>query len=371
MSSPRASGMTPRRVAYFISPHGFGHAARSCAVIEAIWERAPDTRFELFTTVPAWFFESSLRRPVAHHPVITDLGLVQKNSLIEDLRHTVRRLNAWLPFSRRELDQLAAAVDDAGCELVICDVSPLGLAVARHAAKPSVLIENFTWDWIYRGYAETEPELVEIADHLAVIFDAAGARIQTEPICSPVAGALRVAPIARRPREGRAAVRRRLGVPVDARLVMLTMGGVEWPYRGVESRLRDLPGDFWLVIPGADARPRRLGRALLLPHRSDYYHPDLIQASDAVIGKLGYSTVAEIHDAGVPFGYVARPTFPESPPVEAWVRRHLPCRRVDAESFIAWRWLEEIEPLLAMPAGRRHPPGGAADAAERILSLLP
>ena len=370
MPASSASGAAPRRVAYFISPHGFGHAARSCAVIDAVWERAPDVRFELFTTVPAWFFEQSLRRPVAHHPVVTDLGLVQESSLIEDLGETVRRLRAWIPFRRGELEELAAAIDATGCELVVCDVSPLGLAAAQHLGKPSLLIENFTWDWIYRGYAEGKPALAEIADHLAEIFGAAEDRIQAEPYCRPVTGALRVAPIARRPRASRGETRRRLGVPPEALSVMVTMGGVEWSYDGLERRLADLPPDVWLVIPGASPQPRRLGRVLLLPHRSDYYHPDLIRASDAVIGKLGYSTVAEVYDAGVPFGYVPRPTFPESPPVEAWVRRHLPCRRIDAESFISWRWLDDIEPLLALPAGEQQPPGGADDAAVRILEML-
>ncbi len=392
----------PKPIAYFISPHGFGHAARSCAVIEAVWERAPDTRFELFTTVPAWFFEQSLERQIGsprggkanmgHHPVMTDLGLVQKSSLEEDLDETVRRLRAWIPFRSRcstgppqagrpsqagQLDQLAASVVEAGCELVVCDVSPLGLAVARHAARPSLLIENFTWDWIYRAYAGAEPALAEIADYLAEVFAGADCRIQTEPLCRRVAGAQVVPPIARRPRGDRHGVRRRLEVPPDTRLVMVTMGGVEWQYQGIEARLarparkpqEQQHGDRWLVIPGGSPEPRRLGRAVLLPHRSDFYHPDLIRASDAVIGKLGYSTVAEVYDAGVPFGYVPRPTFPESPPVEAWVRQHLPHRRIDAESFVSWGWLDDIDPLLALPRGRPNPDGGAVAVAERILEM--
>ncbi len=382
----------PGAIAYFISPHGFGHAARSCAVIEAVWERAPDTRFELFTTVPAWFFEQSLEQPVGYHPATTDLGLVQKSSLEEDLDETVRRLRAWLPFRPRDrsdspaarssstspgqaLDHLAAAVVDTGCELVVCDVSPLGLEVARHAAVPSLLIENFTWDWIYRAYASAQPALAGIADYLAEVFAGADRHIQTEPLCRRVAGAQVVPPIARRPRGERHGIRRRLEVPPDAQLVMVTMGGVEWQYEGIETRLATRPKerrhrDRWLVIPGGSPEPRRLGQAVLLPHRSEFYHPDLIQASDAVIGKLGYSTVAEVYDAGVPFGYVPRPTFPESPPVESWVRRHLPSRRVDAASFVSWDWLDEIDPLLELPRGRRHAPGGAGTIAEGILEMI-
>ncbi len=48
------------RIAYFISPHGFGHAARAAAVMEATYEMDPAIRFEIFTQVPRWFFHDSL-----------------------------------------------------------------------------------------------------------------------------------------------------------------------------------------------------------------------------------------------------------------------------------------------------------------------
>ena len=363
--------MAPR-VAWFVSSHGFGHAARSCAVMESVWHRRPDLGFELFTETPSWFFELSLERPVPYHQAVTDLGLVQRSSLEEDLGESLRRLREWIPFDRREIDALADTVTEAGCELVICDISPIGLEVASSAGLPSILLENFTWDWIYRGYAEVEPGLGPIADSLEQVFAGAGLRIQAEPICDAVSGSLRVPPVSRRPRADRRAIRERLGVPADVRLVMVTMGGVEWRYEGLDERLAGLGSlDCWLVIPGSVPESRVLGRTVLLPHRSDLYHPDLVHASDAVIGKLGYSTVAEVYAAGVPFGFVPRPSFPESPPVEDWVRRHLPGRRIDAEAFVSWRWLEEIEPLLELPRNPTAPPDGGDAIAEAILETLP
>ena len=356
-----------RTVAYFISPHGFGHAARACAVIEAVWRRAPEVRFELFTQVPRWFFEHSLGRPVGYHPAFTDLGLVQRSSLEEDLEQTVRRLNDWIPFRRAELEPLAAAVTAAGGELVVCDIAPIGLAVAGRCGLPSILVENFTWDWIYRGYAQTEPDLLPIADYLAAVFARCDRRTQTEPICDRLPGSLRVPPVSRARRQDRETVRRRLGVPLDAELVMVTMGGVEWDYQGIEAKLGD--SRAWLVIPGSTPEPRRCGRALLLPHRSDFYHPDLIHAADAVIGKLGYSTVAEVYSAGLPFGFVPRATFPESPPLEAWVSRHLPHRRIAPEAFAAGGWLDEIEPLLALSGNKPGPPDGGDAVASVVLEI--
>ncbi|MEM7582358.1 MAG: hypothetical protein AAF560_03180 [Acidobacteriota bacterium] len=363
--------MSPK-IATFVSAHGFGHAARTCGVIEATRRARPGTQFELFTTVPEWFFEQSLSEPTGYHQTSTDLGLVQQSSLVEDLRETLRQLEAWIPFRDQQLNELASAVDGLGCDRVLCDISPLGLAVAQRCGLPALLVENFTWDWIYRGYTDTEPAFSGIADYLSEVFDFADVRIQAEPFCRRADGALSCAPISRLPRRDRITVRRQLRIPLEARIVMLTMGGVEWDYEGIDAqleRLEDFDPETWLIVPGSTPKPRRVGQAVLLPHRSDFFHPDLIQASDAVIGKLGYSTIAEVTHAGVPFGYVPRPSFPESPPLEAWVREHLPHRRISADAFVAWGWLDEIEPLLSQPRSTALRDEGGGTVAQHLLSL--
>ncbi len=360
------------RIATFVSAHGFGHAARTCGVIEATRRLRPKARFEVFTTVPQWFFEQSLSRPVHHHHTPTDLGLVQRSSLVEDLEETLRQLEDWIPFRDQRLAELGTAVTELGCDRVLCDISPLGLAVARRCGLPAMLVENFTWDWIYRGYAHAEPTFNGIADYLEGIFASADLRVQAEPFCRRVDTAEVSPPISRMPRLDRDEVRRRLQVPTEARLVMLTMGGVEWDYAGIDTQLRRLESlrpETWLVVPGSTPKPRRVGRAVLLPHRSDFYHPDLIQAADAVIGKLGYSTIAEVHRAGVPFGYVPRPAFPESPPLEAWVQDHLPYRRIGADAFAEWGWLDDIEPLLAQSKRSPESPDGGELVAQRLLEI--
>jgi len=47
-------------IAYFVTPHGLGHASRSAAVMEALGRREQDVAFEIVTTVPEWFFSQSL-----------------------------------------------------------------------------------------------------------------------------------------------------------------------------------------------------------------------------------------------------------------------------------------------------------------------
>ena len=55
------------RIAYFITPHGFGHAARASAVMNAVSDIAPSVSFDIFTTVPKWFFEDSSADRFVYH----------------------------------------------------------------------------------------------------------------------------------------------------------------------------------------------------------------------------------------------------------------------------------------------------------------
>ena len=41
------------KIAYFISPHGFGHAARSAAILESLNHLNKKIEFEIFTSVGA------------------------------------------------------------------------------------------------------------------------------------------------------------------------------------------------------------------------------------------------------------------------------------------------------------------------------
>src|SRR5512138_3861696 len=84
-------------IACFVTPHGFGHAARAAAVIEALRGLTPGLHAHLFTTVPRWFFGESLGRGFTRHGLDVDVGLVQRGPLAEDLPATLARLRALYP----------------------------------------------------------------------------------------------------------------------------------------------------------------------------------------------------------------------------------------------------------------------------------
>ena len=351
-------------VAFFISPHGFGHAARACAVMEALQGFELSISFEIFTLVPEWFFRESLTFPFSYHPVLTDIGLVQTTPLIEDVPATITRLSQFLPFDEGFVDSLAALVSKIDCRCIVCDISPLGIVVAQKANIPSMLIENFTWDWIYEGYAKHSPRLRYFVGLMAGAFDAVDHHVMTQPFHDLRPADMIVEPVSRKPRMGRSATRKALGIPENRPMVVVSMGGVGTKYdfiRPLESR-----PDICFVIPGSTDTLRRMDNIILLPGRSNFYHPDLVNASDATISKLGYSTLAEVYNAGVPFGYIQRSQFRESTVLAEFVASSMNGMNITGEEFYSCEWLNRLDSLIGL--GRRPPePHGAP---EKIAAYL-
>ena len=212
-----------RRVAFFISPHGFGHAARAASVMEALAEIEPSIQFDIFTTVPDWFFAQSNTFSFHYHRLRTDIGLVQMTPFQEDLPATVQTLQHFLPFDHSQIAALAQKIRHLKSELVICDIAPMGILVAKAAGVPSVLIENFTWDWIYEGYEEET--LNEFITYLQSIFAEATCHIQTQPICKPAAVDFTAGPASRKIKTPAGEIRRKLKLSDSCKVVMITAGG--------------------------------------------------------------------------------------------------------------------------------------------------
>ena len=353
------------KIAYFVSPHGFGHAARACAVIEALGRSGRDFRFHIFSTVPRWFFGESLTVDFDYRSVESDVGLVQVSSLEEDLEATVERLNGSLWRDPSAIDGFAAEISGWGCNLVIADISPLGLLVAKKAGLPSVLVENFTWDWIYANYSAAPPRLLDFGKRMASVFSDADLRIQTTPACSPVPGALSVPPVARAPRTPRRELRQKLAIPEGEPMVLFSMGGVRWDYDGLTAM--SAQSRMWVVVPGGAEQVRRCGRTILLPFHSSFYHPDLVAASDLVVGKLGYSTVAEIYLSGGALAYLVRPRFPESAVLEEFVEEHLVATKIGEDAFRNGSWACSVERLIDAPQRPVADVNGADVAAKAIV----
>ena len=149
---------------------------------------------------------------------------------------------------------------------------------------------------------------------------------------------------------------------------MITAGGIPQRY-GFIDKLRE-QSDIHFIIPGASNSATIQQNLILLPENSAYFQPDLINAADAVIGKVGYSTLAEIFQAGVPFGYCARSHYPESKPLIDFVEQTMGGIAIEETDFQNGTFIRHIDKLMEIPRARRNSSNGADQIAGFLLNRL-
>ena len=143
-------------IVFYISGHGFGHASRDVEVLNAVLRRRPSVPVTIRSAVPVWFLEASLEQRVALASLETDPGLAQFDSLRIDETETVLRARRFYDGFDERVAAEAAWLRTIGARLVVADVPPLACAAAARAGVPSIVLGNFTWDWIYRGFDDFE-----------------------------------------------------------------------------------------------------------------------------------------------------------------------------------------------------------------------
>ena len=358
-----------RCFAFFVTPHGFGHASRAAAVAESLTRRFPPCQFEFFTTIPKHHIAASVEN--FHYQTLNcDVGMAQADALRADLPKTLQRLNSFLPFGSTEVQRLVAYLQRQHCTAVISDIAPLGLEVAHAADLPSVLVENFTWDWIYRGYALRHPQMGDYADYLSLIFARADLRLQCQPICHKRSGGILTSPVSRRFQKDPATVRSQLGLSPSAKMVFISMGGTPHSLPDL-AILGKRYSDITFVIAGHYPIQMMPSNVRLLPINSPLFHPDLMRAANVVIGKAGYSTIAEVYQAGVPFGYFSRPECPEMPPLLSFLKEKIQGIHFTDYDYQTNAWLDHLTTLLSMPRiDRSREPNGADQCADAITQLV-
>ena len=238
---------------------------------------------------------------------VTDVGLVQKGPFHHSLEDSYFRVEEFLSFSDSRTKRCTALLRSSDPHLVLCDISPLGIELGNRLQIPTVLLENFTWDWIYQSYTGQYPGFEHLVEILKRIYDKADLRIQCRPFCEESKNSPSVNPIFRFPQTDRDTVLSRLGLSSSDKYVILTTGGIPMKHKILENT-----HGFHVIIPGDYNSINRQDKVIYIPMNLDLAFIDLVRSSSHVIGKGGYSTVSECWGMNIPFTGVFREHFPES-----------------------------------------------------------
>ena len=346
-------------IVFYISGHGFGHAARDIELIRALMARSPAARVIVRTSVAERLF-APLRGfdGVDVQRVETDTGITQIDSLTIDEADTVQRAAEFYGAFDAHVAREASVLTAARADLVVGDIPPLAFAAAARAGIRSVAIGNFTWDWIYSIYPAFEREAPEVLPRIRRAYAATtcALRLPLHGGFEPMAAVTRDIPfIARQSSRDPAETRDALQVGTGLPLVLASFGayGADLP---VERLLQS--DRFTLVDPRREPPP-------------GFVYQDLVAAADVVVSKPGYGIVSECVANQTALLYTSRGRFVEYELFVDQMPRFLRCRYISQEDLLAGRWADGVEALLAQAAPPENPRVDGAEAAADYLLHIP
>ena len=353
-------------IAAYLSGHGFGHAMRGSITLGALSARIPDIKLHIKTTAPAWIFRD-LPGDTHVYNTPVDVPPYQDDAFGLNTAATGENLRRWISRSKTWIHDESLWLRENHIDVVFTDISPWASAAAFESGLPSVLTANFTWDWIYENLTEDrdlfEPIIPILRKHYAksdwIFTPEPAAPITFSSYSIPVGMIGKQCPYTRE------RARKRLSLPQEVPLVLITFGGI-----GARSfdyaKLNEMTDFIFL-----STEPRReLNRCVSYDPRS-IEHACLMQAADVVVAKLGYGTVVESILHGTPILYTPRDNWPEHHILENAVHKRIPARSLPTEEFFACDWLDSVSELLNSRRGESQCAYGADQIATMLCFGLP
>ena len=353
-----------------ISGHGFGHGAQIIPVLNEIGRRIPGMRVILRTTIPASFFRESLLPTWEYLESQQDIGCVQKGPLNIDIPRTWNAYEQfhqnWTIRVRQEADAIRAVQPD----LVLSNISHLGIAAGVKAGCPTVALASLSWDQVLaeyqvQGKSKQEAVLEQIrqayggAQMLIRLFpgipmDAFSTVKDVGPILSPV-----VSP------DG--TIRRTLKIAAQERLVLVAFGGIPFPSLPLD-QLETLKGFRFLISGSQDCR------AYTRIDSTDYVglpFRQIFAEADVVVTKPGYATIVEAVRSQLPIVYVRRYNFADEQPLVDFAHRFGQATELSFEEFQTGRWEKALHAVQDLPASNELiPHEGTEAAADHVISFM-
>lgn len=357
-------------IAYYISSHGYGHAARQQAVIKELAKQ--DCAIHVRTATPEKFFK--VAKSVHHQRY--DIGMIQSDALHFDIPASLQWMDAFLlgqeAIITRELDFIRREK----INLVVSDMPAIACEIASRAGIPSVVVTHFTWDWVYGHYMEAYPEYQHIVDTIRAQYAKATLSLQMQ-IPKPHTFDMfptveAVGLIYNQPTKSREAIRAEFDIPDDMPMVLLSMGGHDWGDSNIRT-LKQFKDAIFLLMPGAWEQVKDSPQQFRpIPTGYDDYH-NLIASADVLVGKSGGSTVAEVIGHRTPMIYTTQGSeqWRETDLLVDTLESYGSVQYVPMSDFMAGQWVDLLPEFL----NKNHQwtdvdRDGVSTTALRLLKLL-
>ncbi|CAK9216976.1 unnamed protein product [Sphagnum jensenii] len=354
----------PLVFAYYVTGHGLGHATRVIEVARHLCGAGHEVH--VVTVAPEYVFRRDIPSPKLHiRKVLLDCGAVQSDALTVDCLGSLEQYSRTAVVNRTAL--LAVEVEwlrSIKANLVVSDIVPIACKAAAQVGIPSVCVSNFSWDFIYSEYVTVAGN-----DHRSIVWQIAEDYshalfvIRLPGYCPMPAfrDVIDVPMIVRKVHRSRQQVRKDLGISEKVKVLLFNFGGQDARWSLKEEYI---PQGWLCLVCGAPAEQQLASNFIRMDR--DSYMPDLIAASDCMLGKIGYGTVSETLSCNTPLVFVRRDHFSEEP----FLRKMLEFNRGGVEmnrrDFLSGRWVPYLERALVIRPSFSGPVNGGEVAASLL-----
>lgn len=142
-----------KNIVYYISDHGFGHTTRSIAILRELLNYE-NIQVTMKTGKPLSFLKNSLKKfnNIEFSHSSNDVGLILKeNSLQVDKETLQLKVRGWVNNWHHQIGEEAKFLNKNNIDMIISDITPWVFPAADRARVPAIAISNFTW---YDQYKE-------------------------------------------------------------------------------------------------------------------------------------------------------------------------------------------------------------------------
>jgi len=361
-----------KKVLFYLSGHGFGHATRMIEVIKQLYASEKDISCIIKTTAPQWLFEHNLDKAFEYFSLKSDIGVVQKDSLNLDKLSTLKEYARLLQSKKELVTEEIRLVKENRISVIVGDSPPFAFDIAKESGIPGIAISNFSWDWIYKDYVSELPEYGFLVEEIESSYFKADLLLRL-----PFFGDMSAFPkrediplIVRGSRLCREEILKKYNLKKEIlkgkKTVLLSFGG--FYHANIDFR-NLLKLDDYLFLSFTPV-PEKDDNLLILPPQFAGHH-HLVRLCDIVVSKPGYGIVAECIANKKPLLYTSRGDFAEYPILSEGMKRYILALFIPREDFHTGKWGGYLEEILRIKEKKETMPlDGGKKAAERILSFL-
>ena len=333
-------------LAYYISSHGYGHAARQQALIKELAQH--NCTIHVRTATPKKFFASA----TSYHHQRYDIGMIQADALHFDIPASLQAIKNFLANQEALIAQEIIFIHEKNIDLIVSDMPPIACEIADRVGLPSVVITHFTWDWVYEHYTVHYPTYQNIVDSIREQYNKATLALQMQipkphnfnmfPNVEPIGL------IYNKATQSREQIRAEFDIPDGFPMILLSMGGHAWGDSNIRA-LQSYGDAVFLLMPSAWEQVKDSAQNFrVVPRAYDDYH-NLIAAADVVVGKAGGSTVAEVIGHRTPMIYTTQgfDQWRESQLLADTLEAYASVQHVEMSDFMAGNWVNILPDFLS------------------------